>query len=263
MKLMLSMRLSALAALGLSAVVSVLDRRLTRARWDGEDWEFRWSDGCLYWNTHQVRPRFVTMQNLDRYLNSYRPKSGDTVLEVGAGSGTEVWALSNMVGPTGRVIAIEADPSAARHLRKQAGGLRFSNVIVLEVAVGEFPGEVLLHVTGPSGVANSTTAVVGESWVTVPGTTLRDVLAEGNIDKVHFMKMNIEGAEYDALLGLGSAINKVDEMMISCHDFTGDPAQATYQKVYDYLCARDFRIEEKLPVPRNRWEEYYIFASSV
>lgn len=261
LRLLLSMKLPGLAALALSSVVSVLDKRLTFARWDGEDWEFKWSDGCLYSSSHQLRPRFVTTQNIGTYLTFYRPKSGDTVLEVGAGSGTEVWALSNMVGPDGRVIAIEAEPSAARQLRKQARGLRFNNVTVLEVAVGEFPGEVQLHITGPGGVANSTAAVVGESCVTVRATTLRDVMAELGVDKVAYMKMNIEGAEYDALRGFGPAIKNVEQMMVSCHDFTGDPAQATYQKVHEYLCSWDFRVKS-LVNPRNRWEEFYIFASS-
>lgn len=262
LQLLLSMRLRGVATLALSSLVSVLDKRLTLARWDGEDWEFKWSDGCLYWSSHQVRPRLVTTNNIGTFLMFYRPKFGDTVLEVGAGSGTEVCSLSNMVGPTGRVIAIEADPSAARQLRKQARGLRFNNVTVVEFAVGEFSGEVQLHITGPSGVANSTAAVVGGSCVNVRSTTLRDVMAELGVDKVAYMKMNIEGAEYDALRGFGPAIKNVEEMVVSCHDFTGDPAQATYKKVYDYLGSWDFRVKN-VANPRNRWEEFYIFASSV
>lgn len=259
--LMISVRLTGLATLALSSVVSVLDKRLTWARWDGEDWEFKWSDGCLYWSSHQVRPRFVTNQNIGSYLTMYRPKDGDVILEVGAGSGTEVGLLSNMVGPSGRVIAIEADPSAVRRLQKQAAGLRYQNVTVLGTAVGNHEGTVQLNVASADDRGSSTAAVVGDSSVAVRCTTLRDILIVLGIDTVAYMKMNIEGAEYEALRGLGSEIADIETMMISCHDFTGDPAQETYQQVYDYLVSWNLQVSP-MPHPKARWEEYYIFARS-
>mgnify|MGYP006376913105 FL=1 len=73
------------------------------------------------------------------------------------------------------------------------------------------------------------------------------------------MKMNIEGAEYDALLGLGSAISKVTQLCVSCHDFTGDPSQATFNDVKRYLAEAGIQVST-LPNPTAIWGNYYVHA---
>jgi FkbM family methyltransferase len=243
-----------------TAVVSAADRRLTRVRWDGEDWEFKWSGGCLYWDAPLVRPKTVTEQNMGLFLTAYQPQSGDTVLDVGAGAGTEVGQFSRMVGSSGRVIAVEADPSAARRLRKQVSRLEYPNVNVLEVAVGDSEGTVHLHIAEEGGVENSTIAVVGGSSMAVPCHRLDDLLGKLGVERVSYMKMNIEGAEYEALIGLGSTISAVSEFCISCHDFTGDPSQATFDKVKDYLESAGLAVTTLPANPNADWERYYIFA---
>ncbi|MCW1960045.1 MAG: FkbM family methyltransferase [Mycobacterium sp.] len=229
-------------------------------RWDGEDWEFKWSGGRLYWDSPVARPKVVTEQNMGLFLAAYQPKLGDTILDVGAGAGTEVGQFSRMVGPAGRVIAIEADPAAARRLRKQVSGLEYRNVDVLELAVGEEEGTVHLHIAEEGGVENSTKAVVGASSVAVSCHRLDSLLDSMDVDRISYMKMNIEGAEYEALLGLGSAISKVAELCVSCHDFTGDPAQATFDNVKGYLESSGLRVTALPENPAAVWESYYLFA---
>lgn len=255
-------RLTGVAGFVAGAAVSVADRRLTRARWDGEDWEFRWSDGWLYWDSPLVRLRTITEQNMGVFLASYTPQTGDTVLDVGAGAGTEVGQFSAMVGRSGRVIAVEADPSAARRLRKLVSRLPHRNVRVLELAVGDSEGTIELHFAEAGGVENSTKAVVGGASISVPCERLDHVLADLSIDRVAYMKMNIEGAECDALNGLGSSISQIDEMCISCHDFTGDPAQATFERVTNHLTSAGFNVTTLPENPAAVWQSYYVFAKA-
>lgn len=257
---LISMRVPELAEIVVSLTVSLLDRRLTRAHWDGEDWGFTWSDGCLFSHSHQIRPKFVTQQNIGLYLTKYKPKPGDIVVEVGAGTGTEVCTLSNLVGPTGRVIAIEADPTAVRLLRKQAHQLQYSNVTVVETAVGERESTLNLSIGSPGGVGNSTAARISDKTISVPCRPLKNVLDEVGIDHISFIKFNIEGAEYEALIGLGSAVRKTEHIFVSCHDFTGIPGQATFEDVYGYLQSQGMKLATLPPNPDKPWEEFYIFA---
>jgi FkbM family methyltransferase len=242
-----------------SAAVSVADKRLTRARWDGEDWEFKWASGCLYLDSPLGRLKQQTEQNLSIFFDVYQPKFGDTILDVGAGVGTEVGHFSSMVGPSGRVIAIEADPAAVRRLRKQVSQLAFRNVDVLELAVGENEGTVHLHVSSDGNIENSIKAVVGGSSIEVPCHRLDNLLENLHIERVSYMKMNIEGAEYEALLGLGSAISKIANLCVSCHDFTGDPSQATFDDVKGYLEAAGLQVST-LANPPAVWGKYYVHA---
>lgn len=230
-------------------------------RWDGKHWEFTWPGGCIYWDSIRLRPKAVAGKNIDFFCSRYRPKAGDTVLDVGAGVGTEISAFSAMVGASGRVIAIEADPAAVRRLEKQAAGLKYENVMVLGVAVGRSDGTARLHVATPGGVQNSTVAAVSDSAIAVPQRALAEILSECGVEEVDYMKMNIEGAEYDALVGMGRYIGKIREMCVSCHDFTGDPAQRTYHKVNEYLARHGLRVNASPPNPQKPWEEFYLFAS--
>ena len=46
----------------------------------------------------------------DRWFLAYTPGEGDVVVDLGAGFGDEALIFSNLVGPSGRVIAVEAHP---------------------------------------------------------------------------------------------------------------------------------------------------------
>lgn len=257
---LISLRFIVVAEAVVSGVVSARDRRLTRARWDGEDWQFTWADGCLYWESPRVSPKLVTTRNFGPYIANYAPTSGDTVIEVGAGVGTEVCRFSSMVGPSGQVVAVEADPIAVRRLAKQARCLASGNVTVMPVAVGREDGRALLYLAEPGHVQNSTVAGVGTTAVEVPQTTLHTIVDRLDSPTVSYMKINIEGAEYDALLGLGDAISRVSNLFVSCHDFTGNSEQRTYERVRDYLIQQGMTVVAYSPDSRAPWIEYYLFA---
>ncbi len=59
-------------------------------------------------------------------------KSGDTVLEIGAGTGRNFPYLVEAVGPTGTVIGVDASPGMLAEARKLIAWERWSNVQVLQ-----------------------------------------------------------------------------------------------------------------------------------
>jgi len=56
---------------------------------------------------------------------------GDAVADIGAGTGMFIAALSNRVGPTGRVFAVDIAPRFLDHLRERAEREGLSNVSVV------------------------------------------------------------------------------------------------------------------------------------
>lgn len=248
------------AGLIATLAVSVLDKRFTTVKWDGEDWEYKWSEGSLYWDTPLIRVKAVSDRNMELFLSDYSPKLGDVVFDVGAGVGTEVGHFSKMVGSSGRVFAVEADPSAARRLKKQVALLKNKNVEILELAVGNSEGTVRLHIAEEGGIENSIKSVVGSSYVEVPCRRLDQILEKLKVDHISYMKINIEGAEFDALNGLGNSLKKVSNFCISCHDFTGDPTQVTFDQVKDFLDSNGLKISTRPHNPNAIWENYYLYA---
>jgi len=89
-------------------------------------------------------------RRLERYLNLRKQciaklalKKGETVLDVGCGSGLSFAELQNAVGPEGRVIGIEQSPeqlAVARSLVERSG---WHNILLVNSPVedAEIPGE--------------------------------------------------------------------------------------------------------------------------
>ncbi|HMD37359.1 MAG TPA: FkbM family methyltransferase [Vicinamibacterales bacterium] len=145
-----------------------------------------------------------TFERDERALVDAFVKPGMTVLDVGAHAGLYTMIAAKRARPGGRVIAFE--PSARerarleRHLR--INGL--ADVTIEPIALGAVDGEVDLFVveTNQTG-CNSLRRVPGEHAVAarVAIRRLDAYAADHGIDRVDFVKMDIEGGERDALLG--------------------------------------------------------------
>jgi len=183
----------------------------------------------------------------------YELKEGDTVIDIGAGIGDDVVGFSRLVGKEGRVIAIEAHPDTYRCLQKTVAANKLDNVICLNIAVSEKEGEIEIS-NGDNFLSNS--IMSGVSSVKVSARVLDDTLKEINIKKIDLIKMNIEGAETAALLGMHDTLTKTPHVVISCHDFKADrgedPIFKTFSDVekilheagYNFRRGNEYRLPE-------------------
>ena len=129
---------------------------------------------------------------------------GMVVLDVGAHAGFYSLNASRLVGPSGRVIAFEPSPRERKRLRLHLRLNRCANVTVEGAALGASSGEGHLFVfDGRTTGCNSfqLASTVGARQVTVPICTLDQYVADGIVNRVDFVKMDIEGAELSALRG--------------------------------------------------------------
>ncbi|GAA0705129.1 hypothetical protein GCM10010193_70210 [Kitasatospora atroaurantiaca] len=67
-----------------------------------------------------------------------RPEKGDTVVEIGAGTGYNAALLAHLVGPTGRVVTLDIDEDVTAHARKalEATGNTAITVLTRDGALG-------------------------------------------------------------------------------------------------------------------------------
>ncbi len=121
----------------------------------------------------------------------------DVVYDVGANAGFYSLLASVLVGEKGHVYAFEPLPDNARNLRKHLEMNRVRNCAVVEAAASSSDGEASFDPSGDRYTAHLSTA--GSIHVR---TVALDTLVSGNqIRPPDFMKIDIEGAEYDCLLG--------------------------------------------------------------
>jgi FkbM family methyltransferase len=137
-----------------------------------------------------------------------RVKTGDAVIDVGANHGYYTLLMADLVGPSGRVAAVEPNPSICRLLRKSVSLNGFATrVEVLEQAAIAEDGRTVslsLPANEPKNahlIASSEQAIArGEIVVNVKGGRLATALDDW--DRLDFVKIDVEGAEEATVDGL-------------------------------------------------------------
>jgi FkbM family methyltransferase len=243
-----------------SISVSMMEKKVFRIKWDGYDYRYKWNGGCLYFGKPLERISRHD-EEFSFFTHFYVPKMGDVVVDIGAGVGTETVKFSKLVGPSGHVIAIEPDPVAARRLRKAVSELLDKNVTILELAIGDKNEDIAIYSEMPGAIQTSIFAYESDFSLLVEGRRFDSLFQRHVIDKVDFVKMNIEGAEIKALVGLGAESEKVMNIVVSCHDFTGVEELRTFEKTRNLL--RDLNFQTSLlPLHQgNHWRNFFVFGS--
>jgi FkbM family methyltransferase len=140
-------------------------------------------------------------------------KPGGTVFDAGAGFGAFTLLASKLVGPSGRVVAIEPVPDSLAALNATIKANALSNVTVVGEALDTQVGRVSICL--PEGAYSGATgcqALMPKDRPTfryeVAATTL-DALADRlGCGRVDFVKMNIEGMEEAALRGAANILTR-------------------------------------------------------
>jgi hypothetical protein len=80
----------------------------------------------------------------------------------------------------------------------------------------------------------------------VKSTSLDELVDDLALERIDFIKMNIEGAEKLAIQGMDRTLRKTRTVCISCHDFKadqdGDEALRTKTAVREFLVEKGFRV---------------------
>lgn len=227
---------------------------------DGE-WIHRQPDGYLVERQIMLRPISAFNQmNSDYYLYTYRLRPGDLVIDCGASTGWETLLFSRLVGPTGRVISVEAHPIAYRCLTEMCRRNNLANVTPLECAVGENGGTATITDL-PNHLSNTIVSGDGEG-LTVNVRTLDDITADLR-RPVDLIKINVEGAELAALRGAEETLRSTRHLAVSCHDFIArrgfSGLTCTKAEVHALLEERGFHVTERSDDPRE-WVADFLYA---
>ena len=197
------------------------------------------------------------------WFQHYAPKEGDVIIDVGAGRGEDTLPFSRSVGKTGRVIAIEAHPITFKMLRSFCTLNKLNNVTVLHLALLDQQGTAQMSESETSWMENSLVRQKGAGYITVPTATLDAVCEEQKLTKITFVKMNIEGAERQALLGMRAILPRVQHLCVACHDFLANRGQGevfrTRAFVEQFLAGHGFDVTARRNDPRD-WVRDHIFG---
>jgi FkbM family methyltransferase len=231
-----------------SGLARLRGRGVQRIFLDDGVWMHQTSLGYFAYHQPYLRLDLAEMDEAARrhFLWGYKPKDGDVVMDVGAGAGEETLTFSHVVGEWGKVICIEAHPRTYRCLEKLVRYNRLENVISIHAAAIE-PGRSVACIGNEDEyLANRLDEAAG---ISVPATTIDEVHHRLNLGRVNFLKMNIEGSERLAILGMGATLPQTEVLCVSCHDFlarTGaDDGYRTKNLVREFLQQTGLEVVER------------------
>lgn len=202
-----------------------------------------------------------------------RIKPGMAVLDVGANHGYYTMLFADLVGPEGKVCAVECNPGLCQLLRRSAMVNGFSDrVQLLEQAAMAHEGSVTLFIDPQEPkngrVVGGPEAFVGGA-ISVRGGALADDLKGWR--KVDFIKVDVEGSEEAALAGLWPIIKRDRPAMLvefnvhRCADGAG--LLAKLRKLYGEIRVVNFDagaepIDDAALLDTRSREDWMLFLSS-
>ncbi len=198
---------------------------------------------------------------MDNWAWQYQPQVGDTIIDVGAGVGEEAVVFSKLVGPSGKVVSIEAHPLTYACLQATLRNSRISNVIPIGYAITDKDGTVSIDDT-QNHLANSVMTEGGAQ--SIPSRSLDSLAEELGLGPIALLKMNIEGAERLAVAGMTALSKQVRHVVISCHDFVSEAGGGgdefrTFSEVRKRLEALGFELTTR-PDHHHAWTRYYLYG---
>ncbi len=127
------------------------------------------------------------------------PRPGDHIVDAGGCFGDTALAFAAAVGPTGRVYTFDPMPKHCAIIQENlAMNPELANrVIVYPLGLSEHTRAGTVPMTAQETINPGATV----QDTSIPTTTLDELWGEGSVERVDFIKMDIEGSELAALKG--------------------------------------------------------------
>jgi len=127
-------------------------------------------------------------------------RAGDTVIDCGAHVG--VFARFAFRRGARRVVAVEPEPINLECLRRNfRDEIADGRLIIVPQGVWSAPGTMSLYLGTPNSGMNTMVFASEGQQIQVPTTTIDLLVSQLGLSKVDYIKMDIEGAEREALRG--------------------------------------------------------------
>lgn len=149
----------------------------------------------------------------------YTDKSDPVILDCGANIGMSVLRHKQLY-PNAKIIAFEPDPQIFESLKQNVIENNLKDIELVLAAVWITEGELEFSSDNYDGGFistqqhnNSERHLSNSSVIRVPSIDLRDYLKHS----IDFLKMDIEGAEYEVLTHCASLLHNVEKLIIEVH----------------------------------------------
>ncbi|CAA9520402.1 MAG: hypothetical protein AVDCRST_MAG91-2162 [uncultured Sphingomonadaceae bacterium] len=188
------------------------------------------------WEFLRIRKEYAGTKVNDQLATYYVArlcKPGATFVDIGAHIGSTFAEVRHHL-PTVKIIAVEAIPDKAKHLKA-----KFPWAQIICGALSEKEGEVSFFVnveqSGYSSLARNGSAV---REITVPSIRLDQVVLADDVDVI---KLDVEGAELGVLRGAGDLVARC-RPTIMFESGPGEVLGYSHEALFDWFVEHDYHI---------------------
>lgn len=175
-------------------------------------------------------------------------KPGAVIIDIGAHIGLFSVIASQVAGATGKVFAFEPAPSTYALLQKTVSiNHKQQSIETFQKAVGKESGKITFFISDDQADNSNSLVQYKEDrslhGIDVDVTSIDNFVAEKNISKLDFIKIDVEGAEYDTLQGAVNTLKNLRPVcIVAIHP---EPIAAKGDKledIYDLISNCNYRI---------------------
>lgn len=182
-----------------------------------------------------AEPLYMVVPDFDYYQHFYKISAGDIVMDAGANNGYLSVLFSKLVGANGQVHSFEPDHFNIERIKKNISidSTLSKNIVIYDQLLWD--NNTLIDFYEDGSVSSSAVYIPNQSKsVKKEAITIDSWVKRENILKLDFIKMDIEGAEIEALKGCVETIRTLQPnfAIAAYHIVDGQP---TYHKVEDFF----------------------------
>ena len=145
----------------------------------------------------------------------FQLKPDDVFVDIGSHIGKYALSASRVVDGDGMVVAVEAHPSNFALLKQNIRLNKAGNVRAYNLAAWNEPGELKLFIGSNSATSNISRYSYGQGYIDVQSERMDKILVQDlRLKRVDWIKIDVEGAEYEVLLGLEETLSKYKPKLI-------------------------------------------------
>ena len=188
---------------------------------------------------------YGTYEELESKIMEEKIEMGNIVVDVGANIGLHTLNMAKIVGNTGQVFAFEPDPSNFEILKKNVKINNYKNIILEQKAVGDKHGRTTLYQSDHPGKHRIFPQTEqAKSQVQVELTNLDNYFDSDMIDKINFIKIDVEGLEFSVLKGMKNILKNSKKIKILFEFMPENTMEAGFTPIelLNYLTSNDFKL---------------------
>jgi FkbM family methyltransferase len=182
----------------------------------------------------------------------FKDEDIQVIMEIGSLDGKDSIYFKNCF-PNSKVYCIEGLPeNYEKYLRHQ------TTVTPINAVIADYDGQIIYHkknVNGIHGIFNRGDQY-GNDKLDLKCMTVQTLCKKHKIQSIDLIKIDVEGATYEVLNGMGDMINNIKIMHIETESYPFFEFQKLDKEVFNFLINKNFTMIDKTSVDINKQKQH-------